>query len=779
MKANYLLILAMPFLLFSCVQKEKQHDAPEVEIVDVDYRFSAVSETLSGAVDADFPSILWNEGDKISVLDGANNLLFVTRGSGSKVEIASESMLKSDIETIVSVFPYSSDAAISSSGTVSVKVPAFQEFTEGAKIAENTNVAFAGLAALDAEQVNILNFRNLCSFIKITVPEEENFTELSVYGEKSSILGGEVRVKLSEEGIPEVTYILDGTSTITATCENGFSGSFMIAVLPVTESDVYHVSAKNQSGDTIDDIAVTGNVALDRNTVVDFGTLRSPEQPLLMCTNCFWSNANLKWVYAGEAESFTLYVDGSKVAELGAEESTYNLTGLDCGTEYTVSVGVVSGGREVRSNEIKFSTGQIYQLKKNVSPTSVSVFFEDMSGGQAGNFVPCFYVQLFDNAEGSGTPVYEAYVLDSEKTSKGHPFFSSLVMGNDAPHTPTAVAFGALSPATDYWFRVKCVASYEYTEYQSSANETCMAKSYNGDSEYSKLMKLSTAESHVGSENEVLFQGFDDCSMEGDFINCAVGIMPAFKGGTESNATAYAKYPGMFSTWTNGWIFYGLRVDIKKANIYECGWMTQNTTAADYKFYSVDNVTGKPCIKPEFAAIPKDGDGVTQARIGNFQKSKMAGLADWITTNCGYPHEGYFAYGKYYDKLDKAPAAGTGAALMTPVLTKNLSLDASKTCILSFKALALQGRTGTVSIWHFDHDSAELKADNWVKKTEIKIHNSNGETENASTWSATADTHRWYEYTYEIDLGKNDALGFGFDGNACICIDDIMITVKQ
>lgn len=766
-------------LPLSCTPNEKpvQEDDP---VQDVDYLFTAVSENLSSKADADegLSSVLWTEGDRFSLLDGTRNLLFTAEGTGSRVSLTSDSKLTSDISEVQVVFPYAEDAALSSSGMLTAKVPVSQYFTEGRMLAEDAQVATARLASLDAEQTNILSFKNLCSYIKLTVPAEEKITEITVSGERESVLGGEVKVKLAADGTPEVSFIVDGSSRITATCSGIFDGTYLLAVLPVEEADSYHVTTKNQSGVTVEDIFVSESLSLNRNTVYDFGTLRSPEQPLLMTVHTFWSNAILKWIYTGEAEAFAIYVNGVKTETVPAGTSTYNLKDLDLATTYTVTVAAVSNGREVLSNEVRLTTGEIKQLKKNVSPTSVSVYFEDMSGGQSGNFVPCFYVQLFDNADGNGTPMYEAYVLDSEKTSKGHPFFSSLVMGNDSPHAPTAIAFGALSPATDYWFRVKCVASYEYTEYQSSARETCMARSYNGDSEYSKLFKLTTGEPHVESDKEILFQGFDDCSMEGDFINCAAGIMPAFKGGTESNATAYAKYPGMFATWTNGWIFYGLRVDIKKANIYECGWMTQNTTAGDYKFYSVEDVTGKPCSKPEFAAIPKDGNGVTQARIGNFQKSKMAGLADWITTNCGYPQEGYFAYGKYYDNLDKEPAAGSGAALMTPVLTKNLSLDASKTCVLSFKALALQGRTGTVSIWHFDHDSADLKADNWVKKTEFKIRNSNGETENASTWSAAADTHRWYEYTCEIDLGKNDALGFGFDGNACICIDDITVMLK-
>ena len=63
--------------------------------------------------------------------------------------------------------------------------------------------------------------------------------------------------------------------------------------------------------------------------------------------------------------------------------------------------------------------------------------------------------------------------------------------------------------------------------------------------------------------------------------------------------------------------------------------------------------------------------------------------------------------------------------------------------------------------------------------TEIKIANSNGNIdENAAEWNGLSDTHKWYEYSFDIDLLSGDLVGFVTDSESCICIDDIKIVLK-
>ncbi len=742
--------------------------------------FTAASEACTKtAVGTDGKTVVWKAGDKVSLLDGKGNLIYTAESDGETTAlIPSEESVTSDAGSVWAVYPYSENNTVSESG-VSVTVPSVHSVTSTG-FAEGSNVAVAYAAKL--QENTSLQFKNVCSYLKLTFKAEQGVNKVVLSSESNTVaLAGTATVAMDASGLPEVVSVASGAATsVTLESEDALDGSYLIPVLPGAEA-VWQLTFTKTDG-TVSTVAMgSAAAAFVRNIPLayDFsGTdINWKQAPTAVTADkVFWSDAHISWTHEGKADSYKVYVDDvvSTTVESGATAA--HLTGLANGTAYSVKVAAVYGAEEKISDAIEITTGKIEQLTRNVSPTSVAVGIENRAGALAYNPTakttqPCLFVELYKEGD-LDNPVYSTYVLDAEKISMGHPFLQSLVV-NEKKGTPEIrLAFGALEAGSKYWFRIKSVESYTYQSYTSSKYEMT-ASSVNGASEYSELVALVTAEEHSAEAGEILFQGFDDCSMEADFINSAMGLMPAFKGTAENNATGCHKCASMFPTWDKGWCFYSLRTDIDKSDAFNCGWMSQITSTSE--LFGIEAISGKPLNKPEFMVSTATADN----RVGSFAKGTTANPRNfknfdgWYLTNKCYPHEGYMALGTFYDTNNNVRTNSAKGALVTPSLAGALTSE-PQTCTVSFKALSVQGKAGSIVIGLYRGSSA----DDWTTPQTIQIQNSNGTYTDAESWSSYDDSHKWYSYSFEIALQKNDRIAFASDGNSCICIDDISIVLK-
>ena len=428
---------------------------------------------------------------------------------------------------------------------------------------------------------------------------------------------------------------------------------------------------------------------------------------------------------------------------------------------------------------------------KNVSPTSVAVGIENRAGALSGNYKPCLYVQLFESEDVSGTPKYEAFVRDNEVLSEGHPFYKSLVAGSGTTYAPFNLAFGGLEAGKDYWFRVKSVASDTYKTYRAASisGESRTMESQNGDSEYSKPFRLTTAQKHTAAENEVLFEGFDDCIFSADFINCAVGLMPAFRTQTKLSGTNYNLNRNIWTAWENegkAWSFHGLRIGFPNTHMAALGFLNAQKGDTDITFEGGNASAVKYWVTESKSSTTLLAPSVLKgARIGSFRAQNTTGFESMVGDNRfitmdSYMGEGYAVLGMYYDSSEKQTSSKKPAAFVVKAVS-NLAAAEKKSCTVTFRALAVQGRSGKITVIHFNKDGNHRKAasDLWDTVTEIKVANSNGNIdENATEWSGLSETHKWYEYSFDIDLLQGDLVGFATDSESCICIDDIKIVLK-
>ena len=499
-------------------------------------------------------------------------------------------------------------------------------------------------------------------------------------------------------------------------------------------------------------------------------------KPELKIEKTFWSDSYVSWTCSGEPVGYKVYVNGEAVTDmLEPGISEYHVTGLPVGSTSDIAVSALyANDKEAFSDVKSVKTGSIVQLTKNVSPTSVSVSIENKAGDNTNNNNPCLYVELMDSSDPeTAGRIYSTYVLDAQIQSPASPFMPSYVVNSEKGRAPLNIAFGGLEPGRDYWLRVKSVDRYEFLSYQPAPPADSYCESSNGNSDFSLPVKVTTAVSHTPEANEVLYQGFDDLMIHADFINCAVGSVPAFKaaGKSPKDLTLDA-----IRNWTEELSFYGLRVAFGNTQLAaHYSWASQLTTSGDIFGLSSENANGT--IQGTAPAVG--------AKVYRFDKFDSC-LSGWYTSNNTFASQGYIHLGAYFNVGDNGLNKQRGM-IATPALDSPLLSTTPVDCTLSFRGFVIQGRSTALQVWVYDAASKT-----WAEVKRIDIHNSTGSTQAAldydseakkfvvtQEYSADSETHKWYDYNCQLSLKQGDIVAMVAEKeDGATMIDEIKITTK-
>lgn len=863
-------ILLMLLLPVSCSKESSQSDKKPV--VGSRVKFTAITEATKATISEDWKNIFWQEGDKISVLDGVSNVAYTTSQSGSEVTFVSEVGIANATEAVYSVFPYDESAMLVEGSSLRITLPARQNVPSGAYVDPDALVAVA--YSKEVEENTILQFRNISAFLKFTVPSADNVTDIVFEAGEGEFLAGTIDVSFSTKG--EVSFnVVEGAGTVQFHSEDTMDGTYLVPLLPGVLQNGLRVTLKTSDGRTAihrivarDEQGVESAVSLRRGKVNYYtanfsnpvwrsapeialveassttATIRwsesgftSPQEDISAaykvylfadadCTDTlyagswqntaswggypsflftgltpetsywakvedeetgvssgpfefttdamsgpdvtvgtvFWSDALISWVYGGEAAGYKVYVAGEEVAVLDASATQYHVTGLESGKSYDIVVAALdSEGHEGRSLVKTITTGSVTRITKNLSPTSLSFAIENRAGDNTGNNNPLIEVELLDGPNpASANSIFRSYVLDAQILSPGTPYFASLSVNEKKDRAPLNVAVGCLEPGTDYWFRLRSVESLTFTSYQKSTPASQTVTSSKGTSEFSLPVKATTPAVHTPETGEVLFEGFDCLMIQADYVNLAVGSMPAYKkAGKAANAMSYKT----IKEWAGDWSFYGLRNAYGSTQLApQYAWATQQT--ADNEMFSLSAQNSNGTIKGTAGTVPGIG-----AKIYAFKESSdvSGSLAGWLSTNSTYACQGYIQLGAYYNESDAVN--NLLGMIVTPELTQNLGAEA-QACTLSFKGLVIQGRDCALGIWKYSGGA-------WTKLADVALFNSAGSRSVADVWSGEADTHRWYSHSLDVELKVGDRIALEAPKAAgAALIDEICITKK-
>lgn len=450
-------------------------------------------------------------------------------------------------------------------------------------------------------------------------------------------------------------------------------------------------------------------------------------KPELKIEKTFWSDSYVSWTCSGEPVGYKVYVNGEAVTDmLEPGISEYHVTGLPVGATSDIAVSALyANGKEALSVVKSVKTGAIVQLTKNLSPTSLSIYFEPC-GSIKSNVDAAYYIQLSKNADMSDL-VYDQYIVDGKHVYNGHPFVACPVSGKD--RAETRIALGNLEPNTTYYFRVRSDLESEVTfagTHGSGEKEFKLSSTNSYASEFSLPVPFTTSSPHEDAADEVLYEGFDSFSRLADFVNYAVGTETQNVIDTDGN-----KY----------WTFASLRYNIAKTQIAHYNW---STNESDKKFDEIDLSANS-----EVAAFAS----ATSYKVN----ATSPDIVGWYVSNNTWGYQGYLGMG----------AADKYGYIVTPALESSLLSSAPTSCSLSFKAVAAQDYDVVVQVSVYDAETCT-----WRKIGVVEIDKA-GEINNFD--------YKWYDYVLneELLLTQGDHVALSTTAaSGLVFIDEIKITTK-
>lgn len=262
MKKNlYFLMTVAAMASVSCVNDENGMDQTPSE---------AVTITATAENDADSKTslssgkVLWHNADAVTVWNGTQAGEFTTAdpdGSESVLFVAS-SLEYAAADEYLAVYPHSA-AAVFADGKVTAQVKAVQDaYADG--FAKGVNVA---VAAGTGEN---LTFRNVCGYVKFTVPAGmTDLTKVEFKANSGEILAGNVNVTIADG--PSAEVVSDGVSAVSLEGSFEAGKSYYIAVLPKTLQGGFTMTLTR--GEETTEMSTTKPFTVTRSKAIPVGEL--------------------------------------------------------------------------------------------------------------------------------------------------------------------------------------------------------------------------------------------------------------------------------------------------------------------------------------------------------------------------------------------------------------------------------------------------------------------------------------------------------------------------
>ena len=182
----------------------------------------------------------WSPEDKINLFRGNSGGWELT---STNTEPAREAKFRGEIPAgslpssgkYWGVYPYNADNQCDGT-TLTVVVPTSQVAAEG-------TFADGQFVSIGCSDDLSMTFYHLCGGVKFKL-ENPGITSVTLSGRNNEVLAGKVKVIMDEEGHPVVDQVVEGATSVTLACPDGFTPGkeYFFVTLPVRFSDGFTVS---------------------------------------------------------------------------------------------------------------------------------------------------------------------------------------------------------------------------------------------------------------------------------------------------------------------------------------------------------------------------------------------------------------------------------------------------------------------------------------------------------------------------------------------------------
>ena len=571
MKKLKFLFFCLSAILLGCQQAEliSPEDHGGIAMKTVTISAGMDSDQTKASLDSQTGAFTWQSGDLISVLatDGKFYDFILQGEGGSRNGEFTGSIPETASITTVATYPRivanGTENTLLSGNTLNYVLPA--SWTYAATVSNVPMVATFGEGAED------MSFRQVGGVMRFPVknlPKEASF----VITMNNKTITGQFPVDITAIGETAMTAG-DAASVLTINYTSdvdGASAEFNVPV-PVGVYNDFNVTVKDSEGNDLFSKDYKADNTVNRATLLNMKQLVLPERPMVISEVWpFFVDARVVFGKYDGVTEYAYYIDGATEPVIVPAEELNNgmCGGLIGGTFahnsiHSVAVAKIVEGNvvtESKSASVEFTTADIRQLTVNTGTKFVTVGWDDVAIG---------YGPKWDKEKNRYTAVpksvlpndglnlklhqrrgYQVQLLASDKTTviydmipfDGHAAFTGTFsdsswlgkVGGNNIMIPTALAFGYLEPGTDYYFRVKAIdAPIVFDETNGNYNDGSADQPYpytliseRGGCGWSEMVKVSTDAAHIPSENEILYEGFDDFMVANDYMNWAPAVVP-------------------------------------------------------------------------------------------------------------------------------------------------------------------------------------------------------------------------------------------------------------
>lgn len=730
------------------------------------------SPSTRASLDSETGAFSWQSGDLISVLatDGNFYDFILESGVGNYEAEFVGSIPENAYVTTVATYP----RIVSNGSANTVLVGSTLNYNLPATWTYAKDVSNVPMVAAFSENATHMAFKQVGGVMRFPVKNMPTEAKFIITMEDKTITGA-FPVDINNLGTSAMTAG-SSASELVINYSSEIDGAYAEFNVPVPTGTYnnFTLTIKDANDKVLFTKEYTSDInKVERATLLNMKEITLPERPMTIAEVWpFFVDARVVFSKVEGVTDYAFYVDGSETPViLTAEELNNGMYGGLIGgqfahnTTHTVAVAKVVDGTPVadsKSEAVEFTTGRIMQLTTNTGTKFISAGWDDVAIGKENSTVydettkkwsivvedgttdyrsiRGYRVQLY--AEDKTTLLYDEIPSNSQIDYGGSYASSSWLgkVGGNKQLIPTAISFGWLEPGKKYYIRVQTLAE---PVIMNSPETGCFepntagyrVSSERGGCAWSEFVEVTTDPAHVASENEILYEGFDDMMYNGDIMNASPGVTPQILTAATTNYQTRAS-----------------------ADLYKA-WVAKPFAEREFTTHNFSD--------PIHAYnLGLTDDARVDSNTPRYLNAYAGSLEGWAIRGGGEDKRGiYPSFGAV--RLGQSNNATGYVELRTPALQSDkLSNDVDTKCIVTVKvSTSTTDKPNPAQILGIYHYRGDVTVDNSNK---IYI-NQNADGTIKSEWTENytwtdANNYKlrptWFEVSTEMNLRNGDIISF-------------------
>ena len=780
-------------------------------------------------------------GDRLTVLDGYENIAYTVKSVGNLTSFVSEGGLDAGATDVFAVFPYDESASRYDMSVV-FSVPSEQKAVkDGVDRNANKYAAYSSNLVKNTE----LAFVPMVSYLRLKFAAEDEITKVVLKSNTEEFITGTVKATLTDIDNPYIVFI-DGEDNVTLTSDEVLDGYYTIALVPSVLQNGLEIKMNDANGRIVtkkmicrDENGVVSAMQLIRGKVnrydISFDSVELDWNYAvsLNIDKSIFNDVRISWTCEGTPSSFRVMLDGNEYAVLDASATSLNITDLNVGyTGRITVVAVYPDGSQLSSNEAILKTRSMdiaidkvfwsdawISWTSLVTPSKYRIMLNGTAVGEVDGTESSYHITGLPNGYSGKLKVVSVMADGAQDSSDELELRTGTITQLTKNVSPTSVSFNVenmtgsklnengpalyveLYDGADPETANKIMGEY-LVALQEETDCTTPFKNSKAISDIGSFMELNITFGPLNPDTKYwvrtkCYDSYTDNSVKSknDFT------LTSSAGTSEFSAMAPVQTAASHVSGANEVIFQGFDDIICKYDYMNVAvgafpdYLTLGKAKGDMSYSVIKNWTGgykfSTLLPMQQLVHNWDPNSVTQQKATDdvftivsqkINGDNMPSVDSKIykfKEDCGNLAGWYITNNCY-------KCAGYVK------IGKHYNSDTQQGMLATpklpeGKLTADEAKKCIVSFKGLVlyGDACDLAiwvydgaSKSWAKKQNIAVENSSGTTAKVTSYSAYAPEHKWYEHSCDLDLKAGDIVAFAAPKGSATLLDDICISLK-